>query len=66
MIGMASSDNPGVLFGLYAKFGPCGHRWQKVAQNAESERNDIELASFHNCTRFDELVILVGSNVKNG
>ena len=31
----------------------------------KSERNDIELVSFHYCTRLDELIILAWSNVKN-
>ena len=32
VIGSASTDNLGVLLGLHAKCGPCGHRWEKVAQ----------------------------------
>ena len=56
MIGRASTDNLGVLLGLRAK---CGHRWQKWLKKPKSERNDIELVSFHYWTRLDELVILV-------
>ena len=64
VIGRASTDNLGVLLGLRAKCGPCGHRWQKVAQKPKSEQNDIELLSFHYWTRLNELIILAWSNVK--
>ena len=35
VIGRASTDNLGVLLGPRAKCGPCGHRWQKVAQKTK-------------------------------
>ena len=35
VIGRGSTDNLGVLLGLRAKCGPCGHRWQKVAQKTK-------------------------------
>ena len=66
VIGRASTDNLGVLLGPRAQCGPCGHRWQKVAQKPKSERNEIELVFFHHWTRLDELIILVWSNVKIG
>ena len=66
VIGRASTDILGVLLGLCAKCGPCGHRWQKEAQKKfERNNNDIELVYFHYWTRLDELIILVWSNVKN-
>ena len=53
VIGRASTDNLGVLLGLRAK---CGKKWLK---KPKSERNVIELVSFHYWTRLDELIILV-------
>ena len=38
VIGRASTDNLGVLLGPRAQCGPCGHRWQKVAQKNRIER----------------------------
>ena len=35
VIGRASTDNLGIHLGLGAKCGPCGHRWQKVAQKTK-------------------------------
>ena len=35
VIGRASTDNLGVLLGPRAQCGPCGHRWQKVAQKTK-------------------------------
>ena len=35
VIGRASTDNLGVLLVLRSKCGPCGHRWQKVAQKTK-------------------------------
>ena len=63
VIGRTSTDNLGVLLGLRTKCGPRGKKWLK---KPKSERNDIELESFHYWTRLDELVILVGSNFKIG
>ena len=33
VIGRASTNNLRVVLGPRAQCGPCGHRWQKVAQN---------------------------------
>ena len=66
MIGRVSTDNLGVLLGLCAQCGPCGQRWQKVAQKPKSVRKEKELRSFDHSTRLNELIILVGSNVKIG
>ena len=35
VIGRANTDNLGVLLGQCAQCGPCGHRWQKVAQKTK-------------------------------
>ena len=43
VIGRASTDNLGGILGPRAQCGPCGHRWQKVAQKTKSERNEMEL-----------------------
>ena len=60
VIGRASTDNLGVLLGPRAQ---CGKKWLKKTR---SERNEIQLISFHHWTRLDELIILVWSNVKIG
>ena len=59
VIGRESNDNLGVLLGPRAQYGPCGHRWQKVAQKPKSERNEMELGSYYHWTRLNELVILM-------
>ena len=64
VIGRLSTDNLGVLLGPSAQCGPCGHRWQKVAQKLKYERNEMGLRSFRHWTRLNELIILVWSNVK--
>ena len=46
-IGIASTDNLGLLVGMRAK-----------------RQNDIELQSFHNWTRFNELIILAWATIK--
>ena len=66
VIGRASTDNLGVILGLHAQCGQCGHRWQKVAQKTKSERNKMELKSFHHWTRLNKLIILMWPNVKIG
>ena len=35
VIGRASTNNLRVVLGPHGKCGPCGHRWQKVAQNTK-------------------------------
>ena len=58
-IGMVSSNNLRVVLGARAECGPCGYRWQKVAQKPKSKRKEIELRYYHHSIRLDELVILV-------
>ena len=64
--GRASTDNLGyfrVCAPNVAHVATGGKKWLK---KPKSERNDIELVSFHYWTRLDKLIILVWSNVKNG
>ena len=65
-IGRASTNILKVVWGSCAHHGPGGHQWQKVAKKQKSKRNEIELRSFHQSIRLDELIILVGSNVQIG
>ena len=65
-IGRASTNILKVVLGPRAHHGPGGHQWQKVAKKQKSKRNEIELRSFHQSIRLDELIILVGSNVQIG
>ena len=55
-----------VVLGPRAHHGPGGHQWQKVAKKQKSKRNEIELSSFQQSIRLDELIIVVGSNVQIG
>ena len=64
VIGRASIDNLGVLLGPRAQCCPCGHRWQKVAQKPESERNEMELISFQSVDNFG--VVKRQNRIKNG
>ena len=41
--------------------GPCGRKWLKILK---SKRDEIELGSFHQSIRLDELIILVGSLIQ--
>ena len=65
-IGRASTNILKVVLGPRAQHGPGGHQWQKVAKKQKTTRNEIELRSFHQSIRLDELIILVGSNVQIG
>ncbi len=58
-IGMVSTNNLRVVLGACAQCGPCGYRWQKVAQKPKSKRKEIELRYYHHSIRLDELIILV-------
>ena len=40
-IGMVSANNLRVVLGARAQCGPCGYRWQKVAQKPKSKRKEI-------------------------
>ena len=54
VIGMVSANNLRVFLGTRAHSGPCGYRWQKVAQKPKSERKEIELRYYHHSIRLDE------------
>ncbi len=58
-IDMVSSNNLRVVLGVRAQCGPCGYRWQKVAQKQKSKRKEIELRYYHHSIRLEELNILV-------
>ena len=53
-IDMVSANNLRVVLGVRAQCGPCGYRWQKVAQNPKSKRKEIELRYYHHSIRLDE------------
>ena len=59
VIGRASTDNLGVLLSLRS----ARPMWPQVAKNgskkSKSERNEMELRSFHYWTRLNESIILV-------
>ena len=66
MIGIPIAHNLKVALGANGHFGPCGYRWQKVAQKPKSKRKEIEPRYYHHSIRLDELIILVYLNVKIG
>ena len=48
VIGRASTDNLVEFLGPRAQCGPCGKKWLK---KPKSERNEMELRSFHHWSR---------------
>ena len=62
-MGRASTNILRVVLGAHVHRGPCGQKWLQILKY---KRNEIELRSFHQSIRLDELIILVGSNVQIG
>ena len=63
LMGRASTNRLRVVLSPHVHRGSCGQKWLKMSK---SKRDEIELRSFHQSIRLDELIILVGSFVQIG